>query len=460
MSRKLFGTDGIRGVANQFLTPELVFGLGKAAGQFLIDSPRANRAVIARDTRRSGTMLSAAMAAGLASVGVEVDDLGVAPTPTVTYAARVFDYGVGVVISASHNPAPDNGIKLIGHDGRKLSDDEEQTIELLLEVNTFAQPVGSEIGSISNDQSVVDAYLNFLESLLPERLDGMKIAIDAAHGAAYQLAPEILVRLGAEVLVSGAEPDGNNINADGGATKPSAIQEFVVDCSCDLGVAFDGDADRAVFCDAKGTLVNGDRTMGIWASYWKNQGRLNPQIVVGTVMSNQGFEKYLNSEGISLERSPVGDKYVSQRIDATGSKIGGEQSGHIIFPANGPTGDGLATMLELLRILKREKRSLSTFIDDYEPTPQVLYNVSVASKDGWNESKRIFDAIQLGERTLEGNGRVNVRPSGTQPMIRVMVEAESYEQRDRVADSIVNALISELGGEIYSKVDLTHALGD
>jgi phosphoglucosamine mutase len=460
VSRKYFGTDGIRGVANAKLTPELAFELGQAAGKWLVANKQIPRAVIGRDTRRSGPMLGAALAAGLNSVGVSVEALGVVPTPTVSFAARKFDFGLGVVISASHNPAPDNGIKLLGHDGRKLSDEAELEIENLMETMFEDRPTGANVGWLGNDRTSIEAYMDYLSALVPERLDGMKVAVDAAHGAAFELGPQILVRLGAEVFVKGAEPDGMNINEEGGATKPQSIQDFTVATGADVGVAFDGDADRAIFSDEQGRLINGDRTMGIWSSYWQSQGRLDPSVVIGTVMSNGGFEQYLAENGIELVRAPVGDKYVSQLIEARNARIGGEQSGHIIFPQNGPTGDGLATMLELLRVFRLSGRPASSFYNDFEPWPQLLINVSVESKDGWQDRPRIKAAIEQAETELKGTGRLNVRASGTQPMIRVMVEANESTVRDRLAQSILEAFEAEVGGKVYSKVDLTYALGD
>lgn len=460
MSRKYFGTDGIRGVANQKLTPELAFSLAQAVGRYLIRHKQEPFVAIGLDTRRSGPMLEAAMIAGLNSVGVSVQTLGIVPTPTVSYVARTFHFGMGVIISASHNPAPDNGIKLVGHDGGKLPESVELEIEALMESPLENRPVGEGVGSSKPDQIGIETYLNSLVALVPERLDGLRVAVDAAHGAAYKLAPEILIRLGAEVVVTGAEPDGININEEGGATKPETIQDFTLEHGCDIGVAFDGDADRAVFCDEKGRLINGDRTMGIWAVHWQKQGKLNPPVVVGTVMTNGGFEAFLESKGIALERAPVGDKYVAQRIQETGARVGGEQSGHIIFPEIGPTGDGLVTMLELLRVLRREDRPASEFYDDYIPWPQLLINVSVESKDSWNQGPRVQSALSQAESDLVGKGRINVRPSGTQPMVRVMVEADDISTRDQVAHAVVEALEGEAKGEIYSKVDLTYALGD
>lgn len=406
-------------------------------------------------------MLGAALASGLCAVGVDVTALGVVPTPTVSYAARTLDYGLGVVISASHNPAADNGIKLLGHDGRKLTDALELEIEALIESSEgMERPTGEALGWLETDRAVVDAYVSSLVAMVPEGLAGMRVAVDAAHGAAFELAPELLVRLGAEVVLIGAEPDGMNINDEVGATHPGTIQRFTQETESDVGVAFDGDADRAVFSDERGRLINGDRTIGIWSGHWQRNGKLEPRVVVGTVMSNGGFERYLLSRGVELHRTPVGDKHVARRIEETGARIGGEQSGHIIFPEHGPTGDGLVTMLELLRVFKREERTAATFVDDYLSWPQVLINVSVAKSDGWDTTPKVREALDRAEEAIEGRGRLVVRPSGTQPMIRVMVEADTYDLRDEVAAMIVQAMRSDLGGEVYSEVDLTHALGD
>ncbi len=457
MSRKYFGTDGVRGVANKKLTSELALSLGQAAGRWLIETDQVRRVVIGMDTRRSGTMLCSALAAGLCSVGIDVVLLAVAPTPAIAFVARTGDFGMGAIISASHNPAPDNGIKFVGHDGCKLTDEVEERIEALMEASEPG-PVGAGVGVVTTDLAALDAYLELLVSVVPERLDGMKVAVDAAHGAGYVLGPRALELLGAEVVLVGADPDGMNINAEGGATKPELIQELTKEVGADVGVAFDGDADRAVFSDEQGRLINGDRTIGIWAAHYQQSGELVPPIVIGTVMSNGGFAAYMEARGITLERTPVGDKYVAQAIARTGALVGGEQSGHIIFPRRGPTGDGLMTMLELLRVLKREGRKASAFYDDYEPWPQIMINVGVESTAGWKE--KIAAELEQGETEIVGHGRIVVRPSGTQPVIRVMVEADEYALRDRIADRIVSAMERELGGLVHGRVDLTYALGD
>jgi phosphoglucosamine mutase len=460
VSRKFFGTDGVRGIANTKLTPEFAFALGQAAGIYAkncFTDGEGHRVVVGSDTRKSGTMLAAALEAGLCSAGVDVLDLGVVPTPAVSYAVRKGDFCMGAIVSASHNPAPDNGIKFVGGSGRKLSDEVEEEIEGLLH-STFDRPSGDLIGTIERGRDPLEGYLFHLQNLLVEGLDGFNIAMDCAHGAAYELAPELLRRLGAHPLLTGVDPDGLNINSEGGATRPETICEFTKHSKAGIGVAFDGDADRVIFCDRYGRLINGDRTMAAWAVGQRAAGKLDPPVVVGTVMSNGGLEQYLKEHGIRLERAPVGDKYVAQAIEATGAKIGGEQSGHIIFPAHGPTGDGMATMLELFGVLLRERLDPSACVDAYAQWPQVLVNVAVASSEGWQGL--LEEPIHQAEQVLNGKGRISVRPSGTQPMIRVMVEASDYETRDRTAELLTDAIKEKLHGHVTSTVDLTHALGD
>lgn len=403
-------------------------------------------------------MLEAALSSGLASMGVEVVSLGVAPTPAVAYAARKSGFGLGAVVSASHNPAPDNGIKFLNHEGVKSSDEQELDWEGRMDAGPSDRGVAGAVGTIAVSSEPLDAYAEFLESLVPEGLHGMRVAVDAAHGAAYSLAPRLLRALGAEAIVVGDRPDGMNINADGGATKPETIQALTRITGADVGVAFDGDADRAVFSDGQGRLINGDRTLGIWAAYRQAEGRLDPPVVVGTVMSNGGFERYLSGMGVRLDRTPVGDKHVAARIRQTGALCGGEQSGHLIFPDRQPTGDGLVTMLEFLRTLCVSGRSATSCFDDYRPWPQLLVNVGATSTEGWKET--LQDRLEDAETKLLGRGRLLVRPSGTQPMLRIMVEAEDERLRDEVADSLVEAAISRLGGNVEGRVDLTHALGD
>ncbi len=455
-----FGTDGVRGVANQALRPEDAFAIGLAAGRLLKEQGATPQVVIGRDTRRSGTMLGAALAAGFCSAGVDVTSLEVAPTGAMSFIARTGEYGMGAVISASHNPAEDNGIKLIAHDGKKISDSDEARVIELMGQEFATRPIEGEVGEITASRDELDRYMDFLESLVPERFEGMTLAIDGAHGAGYELGIEIFRRLGASVVVLGDAPDGMNINAEGGATKPETIQDLTQSSGAVAGIAYDGDADRAVFSDSRGRLVNGDRTMAIWASHWRQHGGFEPPIIVGTVMSNGGFASYASSNGIQLERADVGDKYVSRRMVELGAIVGGEQSGHIIFAERGPTGDGLVTALELMRVLKRERRDLASFYDEFENYPQLLVNVKVARKEGWEINPTVNAAIQQAAALVAPEGRLNVRASGTQPMIRVMGEAPEASKRDEAVDLVANTLLAELGGEIYSRVDLTHALGD
>lgn len=460
MKKEYFGTDGVRGVANEKLSPELACALGIAAGRIVMEGGGTSRAVIGRDTRRSGSMLSSALAAGLCSAGIDVVDVGVAPTGAISYLARTQEFGLGCVISASHNPAPDNGIKLMASDGRKLSDETELSIESLVKTGFSNRPTGSGLGVVRQDRQILDRYFEFLSTLAPNGLQHLKLSVDCANGAAYELAPRILSALGADCTVIGNTPNGLNINEECGATRPDTIQEISKANRSDAGIAFDGDADRCVMSDSEGRLFNGDRLMAIWAAHQKSSGRLNPAVAVGTVMSNGGFSAYLAKQGILLERVDVGDKYVSQKLVEIGGKIGGEQSGHLILPEYGPTGDGLITAIEVLNVLQATGKTLAEFYDDYQSIPQVLINVSVMTRDGLKTNENLNEAVALATELVGEEGRVNVRPSGTQEMVRVMVESLSVETRDRAANLIVECLRSQFGGQIYSEVDLTYALGD
>ncbi len=460
MSKKLFGTDGIRGVANKKLTPELAFKIGQAAGLWVLKEGQFKRVVLGRDTRRSGPMLGAALASGFCSVGVDVLTMGIVPTGCISFTTMNQEFDLGAVISASHNPAQDNGIKLISHDGKKLSEEGERWIEEQIDHIEFDRPEGGLVGRLDQDETYKNDYEKWLISIVPEKLEGLKVVLDCSHGAAYDCAPRVFRKLGATVSEMGVNPDGMNINAECGATKPSAMLQMASQSCADIGIAFDGDADRAVFGDSQNRLINGDRTMAIWCGHWSQFGEFDPAVVVGTVMTNGGFEAYLQSRGAKVERTDVGDKYVSAKLRELGAKIGGEQSGHIIFPDLLPTGDGLVTALQVCRVLKREQKNAKEFFDDYETWPQILINVTVDQMEGWNENIIVQNKLKEASENLMGQGRINVRASGTQPMIRVMVEADNFDLRDRVANAVVSTLIAELGGSIYSQVDLTHALGD
>ncbi|MER3412761.1 MAG: phosphoglucosamine mutase [Armatimonadota bacterium] len=449
----LFGTDGIRGVANEELTPELAVSVGVATGLHFRRQD-AKTAAIGRDTRRSGSMLSAAVLASLCSAGIDVTDLGIAPTPAVSWFVRTRHADFGIVISASHNPPADNGIKLLSKEGTKLEAEEEEEIEQGLGTKSPVAP--QEVGRAFPQPEALEGYIDWLASLFPGRLDGMRVALDAANGAAYAVAPRLLRRLGAEVTAIGVDGDGDYINDGVGATCPKTIQRLTVQSGAAIGISLDGDADRCIFSDEKGSLINGDRTMAIIAHALK----LEPKVVVGTVMSNLAFEEALEENGYTLERTAVGDRNVAERMKALGAKIGGEQSGHIILSDYAPTGDGLLTAVIMLRVLKESGLPASQLPPVYENRPQVLINARVEKKDGWRQSDRIRKAIAHGDEEVRGIGRVLVRPSGTQPVIRIMVEATDQALRDKVAEDILTAVLQELGGEVADRVELTDALGD
>lgn len=449
----LFGTDGIRGVANRELTSELALGVGFATGLHF-RREGAKVAAVARDTRRSGPMLSAAVLAGLCSAGVDVLDMGIAPTPALSWFVRSCHADFGVMLSASHNPPTDNGIKLLNKEGTKLDQDEESEIEQ--EIGTKSPVAPEQIGRAFDQPEAVEGYVEWLASLVPESLDGLRVALDAANGAAYSAAPRLLRRLGAEVVAIGVDGDGDHINDGVGATCPEAIQRLTVESGAAIGISLDGDADRCIFSDETGALINGDRTMAIFAHAWN----IEPKVVVGTVMSNLAFEEALERDGYRLERTAVGDRNVAERMKAIGAKIGGEQSGHIILADYSPTGDGLLTAVMMLRVLKQSGVPASELQPVYKNRPQLLINALVDKKDEWRRSDRIRKAIAHGDEEVRGTGRVLVRASGTQPVIRIMVEATDRALRDKVAEDILTAVLEDLGGEVAARVELTDALGD
>jgi phosphoglucosamine mutase len=455
-----FGTDGVRGVANEGLTPESALALGQAVGRWLGVQGLPRKVAMGEDTRRSSPMLSAAVAAGLASAGADVALLGVVPTGAVGWAVRQGGFGAGVMVSASHNPAEDNGVKVFGDDGAKATPEAERFLEEHVAKAMDGRPTGAGVGRVAAEPEWAERYADWLTTLVPERLDGMRLALDAANGAAYRVAPEVLRRLGAELVVAGASPDGMNINAGCGATHPDTVQAMASQPGIVAGVAFDGDADRAVFSDHSGRLVNGDRTMAVWVRHWAGSERFQPAVTVGTVMTNGGFEAAMGRLGVEVVRVAVGDKHVSAKLGELGAKIGGEQSGHIVFPEHGPTGDGLVTALELLRVVRRTGRPLAELADEYVAWPQLLVNVRVDEAQARADAPAVRARIAEAEARLDGAGRVNVRASGTQPMVRVMVEATDAVVRDEEAEGIVGAILAGGGAEVVGRVDLTHALGD
>ena len=448
--KRYFGTDGVRGVANELLTPDFALRLGRAvASQLLETTPHhPPRVLIGRDTRRSSAMLEAALVSGITSMGVSVTSAGVVPTPAVAYLAREGHYDLGIVISASHNPARDNGIKLIGGDGYKFPDEYEAQIEARLAetYERFPYPPAEKIGIWEYDERESEQYLLYLLHLMREQtgerepLRGIHIALDCANGAASQYAPVVLHELGAKVSLYASEPDGDNINLNCGSTHPENLQRALLETSADIGVAFDGDADRALLCDERGDPVDGDALMTLWAITRRQQNTLNPPLVIATEMSNLGMQRRLESEGIQLHRTKVGDRYVAEAMRATGALIGGEQSGHIIFSERATTGDGLITMLETLALWLHHQKPFSEIAHPFEPYPQKLVSVPVRDKHSWQTHSEIQAKIQEAERLLGTRGRLNIRASGTENLIRVMVEAETPELVDAALTPVVEAV--------------------
>jgi phosphoglucosamine mutase len=448
--KRYFGTDGVRGVANDLLTPDFALRLGRAIAQQLLETTPHHppRVLIGRDTRRSGAMLEAALVSGVTSMGVNATSAGVVPTPAVAYLAREGHYDLGIVISASHNPAHDNGIKLIGGDGYKFPDEYEAQIEARLAETPepFPYPPADKIGFWEYDERESEQYLLYLLHLMREQtgerepLRGLHIAVDCANGAASQYAPVVLHELGAKVSLYAGEPDGDNINLHCGSTHPENLQRAMLETNADIGIAFDGDADRALFCDDRGDIVDGDAIMTLWALTRHQQNTLNPPLVVATEMSNLGMQKRLEAEGIQLHRTKVGDRYVAEAMRATGALIGGEQSGHIIFSERATTGDGLITMLETLALWLHHQKPFSEIAHPFEPYPQKLVSVPVRDKHGWQSNAEIQAQVQEAERLLGARGRLNIRASGTENLIRVMVEAETPELVDAAIEPVVAAV--------------------
>jgi phosphoglucosamine mutase len=443
---KYFGTDGVRGVANEGLTPELAFKLGRFGAFVLTKEKKRPKVVVGRDTRLSGEMLEAALIAGMLSIGCDVVRLGVVTTPAVAFLTRHLEADAGVMISASHNPFQDNGIKFFGADGFKLSDETEAEIEALLEAeDELPRPVGEDLGRVIDDPEAVNAYLNHLKRTIDTDLCGLHIVVDCANGAAYELAPHLLRDLGADVTAIYANPDGTNINVDCGSTHPERLQEEVLKQQAHLGLAFDGDADRLIAVDDKGELIDGDQIMIICGEYLKEKGLLRGDTIVTTVMSNLGFFKAAEAMGIRTERTKVGDRYVMEKMREGGYNLGGEQSGHIIFLDYNTTGDGLLTAVQLLRVMKEKGQTLHGLGQKMKKYPQLLVNVRVKEKNGWDQNEAIRARIVEAERMLGGDGRVLVRPSGTEQLIRVMAEGPEEGLLETVVNHIADEIRTQLG---------------
>ena len=442
MSRKYFGTDGIRGRANGLITPDLAMKVGQAAGLAFQRGDHRHRVVIGKDTRLSGYMIENAMVAGFTSVGMDVMLVGPMPTPAVAMLTKSMRADLGVMISASHNLYEDNGIKLFGPLGYKLSDEIEMQIEQLLDDDLGKKLAKSEsLGRARRIDGVHDRYIEFAKRTLPRdlSLDGLRVVIDCANGAAYKVVPEALWELGAEVISIGVEPDGFNINKECGSTSPDALSRKVREMRADIGIALDGDADRVIIVNELGQVVDGDQLLAVIAQSWKEDGRLAKPGIVSTVMSNLGLERFLNEQGIDMVRTAVGDRYVLEQMLAHGYNVGGEPSGHIILSDYATTGDGFVSALQVLAVVQKLGRPVSEVCHKFEPMPQILKNFRYRSGKPLDNSD-VKSAIHAAEQRLNGHGRLLVRSSGTEPVIRVMGEGDDRVLVEEVVDTIVDAL--------------------
>ena len=447
---KYFGTDGVRGVANSELTPELAFKLGRFGGYVLRQHAKdiAHPLVlVARDTRISGQLLEYALVSGLLSVGIEVLQLGVIPTPGVAYLTRIQGAVAGVMISASHNPAGDNGIKFFGADGFKLSDEQEYEIEAYLdqEGDDLPRPSADGLGTVDEYPEGVLKYAQYLQTTIPDDLSGITVCLDAANGAASPVVNRLFADLETDFYTMGANPDGININKGVGSTHPDVLGKFVVEKKADVGLAFDGDADRCIAVDENGRIIDGDRIMFICGKYLKERNKLNQNTIVSTVMSNLGFHLAVEAEGMTALKTQVGDRYVVEEMRKNGYNLGGEQSGHVVFLDMNTTGDGLLTGIQLLNVMKQTGKKLSELADEVTLYPQELVNVRVSEKDGVMEIPAVKAVIEEVESEMAGKGRILVRPSGTEPLLRVMAEAETDEKCHDYVMRIVNVVKAEIG---------------
>lgn len=446
---KYFGTDGVRGVANFDLTPELAFKVGRFGGHILTKETEKPRVVIGRDTRVSGYMLEGALVSGLLSIGAEVMRLGVISTPGVAYLTKATSAQAGVMISASHNSVEYNGIKFFGPDGFKLSDEQEDEIESLMDAgeDQLPRPTGSDLGVVNDYFEGGQKYLSFLKESIDNDFDGLKIAFDCAHGATSSLATHLFADLEADIASIGSSPDGLNINKGVGSTNPERLQEFVVEKGVDVGLAFDGDGDRLIAVDEKGNIVDGDKIMYICGRYMNEKGYLRHNTIVSTVMSNLGFYKALEKNGMRSDKTAVGDRYVMKEMRKGDYNLGGEQSGHIIFLDYNTAGDGLLSAIQLVNVMKETGKKLSELAGGMAVYPQVLKNVKVTDKQKVWADPKVQEVIDEIEQEMNGEGRVLVRPSGTEPLLRVMVEASSEEDCERYADRVVEVMNDLLENE-------------
>ncbi|MPW26807.1 phosphoglucosamine mutase [Alkalibaculum sp. M08DMB] len=443
----LFGTDGVRGIANKDLTPQLAFELGRA-GAFVLSKGNVKPSfVIGKDTRLSGDMLEGALIAGICSMGGDVIKLGVMPTPAVAVLTRHFNADAGIVISASHNPAEFNGIKFFNSEGFKLSDAIEQKIEdLIIDKNEYELPIGDKVGRVKEFNNADEIYVDFLLKSIDGDLTGLKIILDCANGASYKIAPEVFTRLGAQIIYVGVCPDGININHNCGSTHLDLLQEIVLKEGADFGLAFDGDADRLLAVDNLGRNVDGDKIINIFAHSMKTKGTLKKDTVVATVMSNLGLDLALNKINCKCVKTDVGDRYVLETMIRDGYNLGGEQSGHIIVLDYNTTGDGLLTAVLLSSIVKKENITLSQLSDKMNVYPQILVNAKVKNENkySYKEDEIINNEIEKIEEHFHNRGRVLIRPSGTEPLIRVMIEGENQDELKILAQNLANLIVERL----------------
>lgn len=443
---KLFGTDGVRGVANRDLTPLLAMQLGMAAATVLSNGNRAPHILVGRDTRLSGDMLEAALVAGLCSAGAKVTLLGILPTPAVAYCTKNSHADAGAVISASHNPFEDNGIKFFSVDGCKLPDKVEDDIAALVQNwEQIPRVHGKHIGSVQRDSEWIDQYIAHLIASAGCSLKGMRVVVDAANGAAYSIAPRVLSQLGAEVIPIHCTPDGTNINAGCGSLHTESMRETVKDQRADAGLSFDGDADRVIMSDEYGNEVDGDYIMAMSAVHLKQANRLRNHVLVGTIMSNLGLEEAMKAHSIRLERTGVGDRYVAERMRELGAVLGGEQSGHIIFAEYTTTGDGLLTALQVLALMQHTGKPLSELMKVMTKYPQIIRNVRVRDKHAWTRYERAKEVEAWALQQLGSPSRVNIRPSGTEPVVRIMIEATDLARMEQVADELERIALEVCG---------------
>lgn len=445
---KLFGTDGIRGLANKDLSPELAFKVGRA-GAYVLGKNQKGKIILARDTRASGDMLEAALVAGITSMGLDVVSFGILPTPGLAYLTRKLGAIAGIVISASHNPGGDNGIKFFSSQGLKLPDEIEDEIEKIIKniERVENRPIGNNVGRFYREENGGDLYKEFLKSTIDLDLSGMKVVMDCGHGALYKIGPEIIRELNGDLIVLNDSPDGMNINHACGSTNPSLVQEAVIREKAHIGISFDGDGDRIIAVDNKGRIVDGDHILAICGTYLKERDALSNNTIVGTVMTNIGLDIYLKEKGINIVKTDVGDRYVLEEMLRSGYVLGGEQSGHIIFLDHNTTGDGLATGLHLLKVMKYYGKDLSELNSIMTSYPQVLENARVKNdlKYRYLENQEIKEEIERVEKLFQGEGRLLIRPSGTEPLVRVMIEGKDEKKISTIAKDLKDFIEAKIG---------------